>query len=104
MLLPLDTDIVADLDRVGAIIERDGIAAVPDHLLLTIAADRSATTRARTLLGHEDPRVRAAAIRLLGHIAGVSVRRELEKYEARSGVLSDEDLEQLKSLGYVGSR
>ncbi len=30
--------------------------------------------------------------------------RELEKYEARSGVLSDEDLEQLKSLGYVGSR
>ena len=54
-------DIVADLDRVGAIIERDGIAAVPDHLLLTIAADAELygvrPIATAVLVGHEDPDV-----------------------------------------------
>lgn len=50
--------------------------------LLTIAIDRSSTTRARTLLAHENLRVRAAAIRLLGHVAGPAVKRELELQRA----------------------
>ncbi len=46
--------------------------------LLALAVDRPSATRARILLSHDDARVRAAAVRLLGHIAGPSVRRELE--------------------------
>jgi len=61
MILPLDNDIVADLDRVGAIIDRDGIAAVPDHLLMTIAADAKQygirPVATAVLIGHDDPDV-----------------------------------------------
>ena len=61
MILPLDHDIVADLDRVGAIIDRDGIAAVPDHLLLTIAEDAKhhgiRPVATAVLIGHDDPDV-----------------------------------------------
>jgi hypothetical protein len=39
MILPLDTNVIADLDRVGVLIERDGLAAVPDHLLRSLADD-----------------------------------------------------------------
>ena len=61
MILPLDTEILADLDRVGAIIDRDGIAAVPDHLLLAIADDAKQLgirrVAADVLVGHDDPDV-----------------------------------------------
>lgn len=46
--------------------------------LLTVAADRGSTTRARTLLDATNPAVRASAVRLLGHVAGPAVKRELE--------------------------
>ena len=42
MILPLDTDRIADLDRVGSIIDRDGIGAVPERLLQTLADDAKA--------------------------------------------------------------
>ncbi|MBW1879524.1 MAG: HEAT repeat domain-containing protein [Deltaproteobacteria bacterium] len=77
--------------NLGIAARQDGLriireaAADPDPLialealrLLTIAADRSATTRARTLVDSDNPAISASAIRLLGHIAGPSVRRELE--------------------------
>jgi len=61
MILPLDTDVLADLDRVGAIIDRDGIAAVPDHLLVAIADDAEhygiRPVAAEILVGHDDPDV-----------------------------------------------
>jgi hypothetical protein len=61
MILPLDTDIVADLDRVGAIIDREGIAAVPHHLLVAIADDAKhygiRPVAVEVLVGHEDPDV-----------------------------------------------
>lgn len=47
--------------------------------LLTIAVDKPATTRARNLLQSDEPRVRAAAVRLLGHIAGPAVKRDLDE-------------------------
>ena len=61
MILPLDTGILADLDRAGAIIDRDGIAAVPEHLLLAIADDAKQLgirrVAADVLIGHDDPDV-----------------------------------------------
>ena len=61
MILPLDTDIVADLDRVGAFIDRDGIAAVPDHLLAAIASVAKQLgirpVATAVLVGHDDPDV-----------------------------------------------
>lgn len=33
MILPLDPTTVADLDRLGVLIDRDGIDAVPRHLV-----------------------------------------------------------------------
>ena len=84
--------------NLGLAAKQDGLqivreaAADPDPELalealrmLVIAVDRSSTTRARTLLSHEDVRVRAAAIRLLGHVAGPAVKRELELQKAKGG-------------------
>jgi HEAT repeat protein len=68
----------------------DPVIALEALRLLSIAADRSATTRARTLLDAENPAVRASAIRLLGHIAGPAVRRELE-------LLSDDHSEAVRA-------
>jgi len=59
----------------------DPMIALEALRLLTIAADRSSTTRARTLLDSPNPGVRAAAIRLLGHVAGPAVKRQLEVLE-----------------------
>jgi HEAT repeat protein len=44
---------------------------------LTIAVDKAATSRARALLASSSARVRAAAVVLLGHVAGPVVRREI---------------------------
>ncbi|MFW2333450.1 hypothetical protein [Ilumatobacter sp.] len=61
MILPLDTDVLSDLDRAGAIIDRDGIAAVPEHLLLAIADDAKQLgirpVATSVLVGHDDPAV-----------------------------------------------
>jgi len=61
MILPLDTDVFADLDRVGAIIDRDGIAAVPHHLLVAIADDAKhhgiRPVATAVLVGDDDPDV-----------------------------------------------
>lgn len=61
MILPLDTDVLSDLDRVGAIIDRDGIAAVPEHLLLAVAHDAKQLgirpIATEVLVGHDDPDV-----------------------------------------------
>lgn len=59
-------------------------AADPDEKIavealrrLTIAVDRAATSRARALLASSSARIRAAAVVLLGHVAGPVVRREI---------------------------
>lgn len=39
MILPLDPHAVADLDRIGTIIDRNGINAVPEQLLHALARD-----------------------------------------------------------------
>lgn len=39
MILPIDTTLLADLDRVGTIIGEHGIDAVPAHLLRTLTTD-----------------------------------------------------------------
>ena len=61
MILPLDTDVLSDLDRVGAIIDCDGIAAVPQHLLLAVAHDAKRLgirpIATDVLIGHDDPDV-----------------------------------------------
>lgn len=61
MILPIDSDVIADLDRVGAIIDRDGIDAVPGHLLDHLAADAKTlgvtTVATDVLLDATDPSV-----------------------------------------------
>ena len=54
---------------------------------LTVAADKAVTTKARTLLVSSSARVRAAALLLLGNVAGPVVRREV------GGLMNDPDPE-----------
>ena len=61
MILPLDPHRIADLDRIGSIIDQHGISAVPDQLLHDLARDAKAAgvrpLAASILLDHTDPRV-----------------------------------------------
>lgn len=81
MILPLDTDVIADLERVGSIIERDGIRAVPAHLLDGLAADaKSLGVRgiaANVLVDPCDPPVarERAFGKLAGRLIGARTRR-----------------------------
>lgn len=47
--------------------------------LLTLARDREATPTARTLLSASEPSLRTGAVRLLGQIAGPSMRHDIER-------------------------
>jgi len=61
MILPLDTQQIADLDRVGTIIDRQGIDAVPDGLLQSLARDAKTLgvrpVSASILIDRHDPSV-----------------------------------------------
>jgi hypothetical protein len=79
MILPLDTHHLADLDRVGSILDRDGIGAVPDRLLQALADDAKTLgvrpVAASVLLDPRDPpvvRERAFAVLATGLIGARS--------------------------------
>ena len=81
MILPLDPNAIADLDRIGSIIDRDGLDAVPQQLLQTLAHDAKEagirTVAASVLVDPDDPivvRERAFAVLACGLI-GASARR-----------------------------
>ena len=72
MILPLDTQQIADLDRVGTIIDRQGIDAVPDGLLQSLARDAKTLgvrpVAASILIDPHDPSVaRERALRRPGN-------------------------------------
>lgn len=81
MILPIDTDLIADLDRVGSLMDRDGFDAVPVHLLRAIA-EEAKTIRpaaASVLLDPADPTVareRAFAV-IACSLIGARSRRTL---------------------------
>lgn len=66
--LPVLRDAVTDVD------ERLAVEALN---LLTVAVDKASTARARQLLASPSAKVRAAALMLLGHVAGPVVKREV---------------------------
>ena len=75
MILPLDLNTVADIDRIGSIIDQNGFGAVPEDLLLTLARDaKDAGVRpiaASVLVDPNDPivaRERAFAVVACGLI------------------------------------
>lgn len=79
MILPLDIHHLADLDRVGSIIDRDGIGAVPEPLLRTLADDAKTLgvrpIAASVMIDAHDPpvaRERAFAILATGLIGARS--------------------------------
>lgn len=79
MILPLDPTAIADLDRIGTIIDRDGLGAVPDHLLHDLARDAKSagvrTVAASVLVDPADPivaRERAFAVLACGLIGARS--------------------------------
>lgn len=81
MILPLDPHTIADLDRIGSIIDRHGITAVPDELLHALAADAKAAgvrpLAASILVDPSDPwvvRERAFAVVACGLIGAHSRR------------------------------
>lgn len=83
MILPLDTHDISDLDRVGAIIDRHGLAAVPVGLLETLAHDAKTLgvrpVAACVLLDENDPvvvRERAFAV-LASGLIGARTRQTL---------------------------
>ncbi|MEO6571011.1 MAG: hypothetical protein ABIO83_05640 [Ilumatobacteraceae bacterium] len=39
MILPIDSHLIADLDRIGFLIDDGGLATVPQHLLRTVVDD-----------------------------------------------------------------
>ena len=82
MILPLDPHAITDLDRIGSIIDRHGLAAVPDQLLQTLAHDaKEAGIRpvaASVLVDPNDPivaRERAFAVLACGLIGATSRRQ-----------------------------
>lgn len=81
MILPLDPHAVADLDRIGSIIDQHGLDAVPDQLLQSLAHDAKEagvrTTAASVLVDPNDPivaRERAFAVLACGLIGARSRR------------------------------
>jgi HEAT repeat protein len=60
-----------------AIADPDPALAIEALRRLALAADKAATTRARSALGSAEGAVRAAAAELLGQVAGPAVRTEL---------------------------
>jgi hypothetical protein len=82
MILPRDPHTVADLDRIGSIIDQHGITAVPDQLLHALAQDAKdagvRTVAASVLVDPADPwvvRERAFAVVACGLIGARSRRR-----------------------------
>ncbi len=84
MILPLDPHAVADLDRIGSIIDQHGLDAVPDQLLHSLAHDAKEagvrTTAASVLVDPNDPivaRERAFAVLACGLIGARSRRQPM---------------------------
>lgn len=82
MILPLDAHTIADLDRIGSVIDRHGITAVPDRLLHALADDAKAAgvrpLAASILVDPADPwvvRERAFAVVACGLIGARSRRQ-----------------------------
>lgn len=82
MILPLDPHTIADLDRIGSIIDQHGITAVPNQMLHDLARDaKDAGVRplaASILVDPADPwvvRERAFAVVACGLIGARSRRQ-----------------------------
>lgn len=91
MILPIDSDAVADLDRVGTTIDRDGIDAVPRHILDGLATDAKTlgirTVAADVLVNPNDPAVareRAFSLIACGLIGARARRLATPTMEAAS--------------------